>query len=83
MIPCVNAIGNNIPPMLMFRPWKSCYISAMNGRMISNHGRLTQMCGIAELVGNSYKKAFMKENSEKGFQVTIIHPVKRNIFAED
>ena len=25
----------------------------------------------------------MKENIEKGFQVTIIHPVERNVFTED
>ena len=83
MIPCVNAIGNSISPMLMFGPWKIYYVSVMNGLIVSSLGRPTQMYEAAELVGNAYKKAFMKENIEKGFQVTIIHPVERNVFTED
>lgn len=67
----------------VFGPYKGYYNSAMNGWMLSNPGKPIQIYDVAGLVGNAFKKAFTKENIEKGFEVAGIHPFNRNIFTED
>jgi ABC-type branched-subunit amino acid transport system substrate-binding protein len=46
------------------------YNAYVNDWMLSNLGRLVIIYSVAGIIGNSFKKAFTKQNIEKGFHVT-------------
>jgi hypothetical protein len=51
--------------------------------MLSNPGKLLTIYNAASIIGKAFGKAFTKCNTEKGFNVTRIHPLNENIFCED
>jgi len=54
----------------VFGPYKTYYNAYVNDWMLSNLARLVIIYSVAGIIGNSFRKAFTKQNIEKGFHVT-------------
>ena len=62
---------------------KQKFNQACNGSMISNSGRTITIYEISSLFGQAYEVACTLKNIIRGFEVTGIWPLNRNIFGED
>jgi len=50
---------------------------------LSHPGKHVTIYGVANINGKSFSKPFTKHKTEKGFHVTGIYPLNKNIFGED
>lgn len=62
---------------------KTLFNQACNNWMISHPGKPITIYNISSLFGQAYELAFTMKNINRGFEVTGIWPLNRNIFGED
>ncbi|KAF2880804.1 hypothetical protein ILUMI_25361 [Ignelater luminosus] len=61
----------------VFGPYKTFYNNCLNDWMISNPATI---CDSGGIIGKAFDKAFTTENIKKGFVVTGICPLDKNVF---
>lgn len=62
---------------------KTLFNQASNNWMISHPGKTITIYNISSLFGQAYESAFTMKNINRGFEVTGIWPLNRNIFGKD
>jgi len=67
----------------VFGPYKIYYNAYVSDWMLSNLGRPVIIYSVEGIIGNSFSKAFTKQNIEKRVSCERIRPLNGNIFDAD
>lgn len=67
----------------VFGPMKTYYNAACSEWMLIHPGQPISIYDIAELIGKAFPKAFSQSNIVKGFEVSGLYPINKDIFQEN